>query len=210
MFSVRESKWVEFNIINAAVPWLDQNEENFGLVLQVENEDNDLVDPNKYFVNNPCSTSNNVSDMVTQPTLEICTLSTPTPTSREVEREAPSFFPFPMGQSFSHLNRVAMAHAASNSGTANDDIRRVNLDQASHRHRHRHGGRSTTKQTRHASSTSFKLNEDHPLRHILEMSGHEPRISGSRIDEDMDNEDEDIIVQKIYISSPSSLDSLNR
>jgi hypothetical protein len=55
ILSVKESKWVEFDIINAAVYWLDKKEKNFGLVVQVVNEDNDLVDPSKYFVNIPCA-----------------------------------------------------------------------------------------------------------------------------------------------------------
>jgi hypothetical protein len=54
MVSVKESKWIEFDIINAAVVWLDRPEKNFGLVVEVENEDNDPLDPSDYFANLAC------------------------------------------------------------------------------------------------------------------------------------------------------------
>lgn len=56
MISVKGSKWVEFDIINAAVPWLERNDKNYGIVVEVENEDNDPLNPADYFANLACPT----------------------------------------------------------------------------------------------------------------------------------------------------------
>ena len=60
MISVKEARWVEFDIQRAASSWIS-GKPNFGLVVQVENEDNDWIDARKFFAAPPCF---NVSGMI--------------------------------------------------------------------------------------------------------------------------------------------------
>ena len=48
MIAVRDARWVEFDIQRAVVAWI-AGKPNYGLVVQVENEDNDWVDARKFF-----------------------------------------------------------------------------------------------------------------------------------------------------------------
>lgn len=54
MLSVKESSWVEFDIKNAAAAWLNDRRPNYGLVIEVENENQDTLDPANYFRSVPC------------------------------------------------------------------------------------------------------------------------------------------------------------
>lgn len=54
MLTVRESSWVEFDIKNAVTAWLNERKPNYGLVIEVENENQDLLDPRLYFRGTPC------------------------------------------------------------------------------------------------------------------------------------------------------------
>ena len=43
-----ESTWVELDIQKGAKEWI-QNDRNHGLVIQIENEDSDFINPFQYF-----------------------------------------------------------------------------------------------------------------------------------------------------------------
>ena len=51
--TVKESGWIDFDIQKAVKAWIG-NGANYGIEIEVENEDNDLVDVTKYFSNLDC------------------------------------------------------------------------------------------------------------------------------------------------------------
>ncbi|ODM92792.1 Bone morphogenetic protein 2-A [Orchesella cincta] len=141
MISLRESSWVEFDIKNAVKAWLNDRRPNYGLVVEVENEYQDALDPSKYFRNAPCvklssegavsgdvqeqensdKTSGDINAASSLPVIEICTLNVPeTSTSYEQTK----FFPLSVNiNSLNHLQRVADSHAKSSNATQNQSAR---------------------------------------------------------------------------------------
>jgi len=55
--TVTESGWIDFDIQNAVKAWTADENKNFGLEIEVENDDNELVDVRKYFSNLECPVS---------------------------------------------------------------------------------------------------------------------------------------------------------
>ncbi|XP_021966361.1 uncharacterized protein LOC110861537 isoform X2 [Folsomia candida] len=177
MISVKGSKWVEFDIINAAVPWLERNDKNYGIVVEVENEDNDPLNPADYFANLACPTRNNSNSsqmfrLAPSPQIEVCILNTPH-TQREIDTtESPVPYPLQMSQSFSLLSRMAKAHEqrAANQNTNNNGSEWQNDDlppttrltatprtpvRNTHKHRHGHGASKNKKHQRtHGADTA--------------------------------------------------------
>lgn len=63
MVSLKESGWVEFDIKNAVRAWLNERKPNYGLVIEVENENQDPLDPRNYFRSAPCFKSSSSSGL---------------------------------------------------------------------------------------------------------------------------------------------------
>lgn len=62
MLSLGESEWVEFDIKKAATAWLNDRKPNYGIVVEVENENEDTLDARKYFrASAPCTKSSSLS-----------------------------------------------------------------------------------------------------------------------------------------------------
>ncbi|CAL8110426.1 unnamed protein product [Orchesella dallaii] len=138
MLSLRESSWVEFDIKNAVKAWLNDRRPNYGLVVEVENEDQDALDPSKYFRSAPCVKSSSETEVTngavqeqensdksggdmntssSSPVIEICSLNVP---EASTSYEQTKFFPLSMNiNSFNHLRRVAESHAKSSNGSQN-------------------------------------------------------------------------------------------
>ncbi|CAG7822120.1 unnamed protein product [Allacma fusca] len=230
MLPIKETGWVEFDIHRAATIWLETRA-NYGLVIQVENEDNDLLDASKFFVGLPCPSEATV-DMLPPPVLEICTLSLP----------VSAIFPViqnPGEPQRPHYNRKSHRHRHSHGDTQNTNNHRPKGSSTHHSMFQQRSqvdveilpnsfnNTEISKQTETtdvfstpSSGRKFLLDVDHPLRDILatvasSSESHQKNLNqqstgdtlqDTDYSEDYDDIDRqkvaDVIVQNIYISPP--------
>lgn len=53
MLAIKDAEWIEFDVHKAAKEWVEHGT-NYGLTIEVQNEDDDLIDASKFFANIEC------------------------------------------------------------------------------------------------------------------------------------------------------------